>query len=92
VVRARTPSFAKLRVPLLCELDFSFVTHAFFPCTQTGCGAMIFTLFGYLLLVGIVRRDVRSAITSLVVFVIYGGLLWTLLPVRDRTVRQADAG
>jgi len=50
-----------------------------------GCGAMIFTLFGYLLLVGIVRRDVRSAIVSVAVFVMYGGLLWALLPLRDRT-------
>ena len=36
---------------------------------QTGCGAMIFTLFGYLLLVGIVKRDLRSSIVSLAVFV-----------------------
>lgn len=53
---------------------------------HTGCGAMIFTLFGYLLLVGAVRRDVRSAIISIAVFVMYGGLLWALLPIRDRTL------
>lgn len=47
---------------------------------------MIFTLFGYLTLVGIVRRDLRSAIVSLAVFVMYGGLLWALLPLRDRAV------
>jgi membrane associated rhomboid family serine protease len=47
---------------------------------------MIFTMFGYLLLVGAVRRDVRSAIISVVVFVMYGGLLWALLPIRDRTL------
>lgn len=58
------------------------------PCVQTGCGAMIFTLFGYLLLIGAVRRDVRSAIVSVAVFVMYGGLLWALLPIKDREVRH----
>lgn len=84
---------------------------------------MIFTLFGYLLLVGAVRRDVRSSIVSIAVLVMvrahrgermkgmllrkhksltvgsilllsslqYGGLLWALLPLRDRTVSLSAA-
>jgi hypothetical protein len=68
------------------SLRLTSASASLFRPLQTGCGAMIFTLFGYLLLVGAVRRDVRSAIVSLAVFVMYGGLLWALLPIRDRAV------
>lgn len=44
---------------------------------------MIFTLFGYLLLVGIVKRDLRSSIVSLAVFVMVR---------RDRATRAAWSG
>lgn len=55
------------RPQLVCHVIlFVFAAR---PPLQTGCGAMIFTLFGYLLLVGIVKRDLRSSIVSLAVFV-----------------------
>lgn len=53
---------------------------------HTGCGAFIFAMFGYLVFNGIMKRDVRSSIISVAVFVMYGGLLWAALPVSDRTL------
>jgi membrane associated rhomboid family serine protease len=53
---------------------------------HTGCGSTIFTMFGYLILIGAVRRDVRSVLIAVIVFALYGGLLWALLPLRDRSL------
>lgn len=45
-----------------------------------GASGVIFGWFGFLLLSGLVERRLTSLLTTIVVAVLYGGLLWGVLP------------
>jgi len=45
-----------------------------------GASGVIFAYFGYLLFAGIFERRVGSLILSVVVFLLWGGMLWSALP------------
>lgn len=45
-----------------------------------GASGLVFGYFGYLLLRGVFDRSVRSLLVGLVVLLLYGGLIWGVLP------------
>ncbi len=45
-----------------------------------GMSGVIFALLGFLLSIGIFRHSFKSIIISLVIFFIYGGVVWGVLP------------
>ena len=44
-----------------------------------GCSGVIFGLLGFLLFIGIFRREKLALVVSLVIFILYGGALFSLL-------------
>jgi len=48
--------------------------------------ATVFAYFGYLLLYGAVVREPRAALMSIVVFVVYGGVFWGVIPFSEPKV------
>jgi membrane associated rhomboid family serine protease len=47
---------------------------------HAGASSVVFTYFGYLVLAGIFERRIGSLLLSIVVFFIWGGMLWEVLP------------
>lgn len=47
---------------------------------HAGASGVIFAYFGYLLFAGIFERRIGSLLLSLVVFLLWGGMLWQALP------------
>ncbi len=45
-----------------------------------GASGLIYGMLGYILLSGFFRRDVKSIVISLIVFLLYGGLIWGVFP------------
>ncbi len=46
-----------------------------------GASGIIYGILGYLLTIGIFRRKIGSLLIALVIFILYGGALWGVLPV-----------
>jgi membrane associated rhomboid family serine protease len=49
---------------------------------HVGASGVIFAYFGYLMFAGIFERRIGTLLLSLVVFVLWGGMLWQVLPTR----------
>jgi membrane associated rhomboid family serine protease len=47
-----------------------------------GASGVVFGLFGFLLSRGIFERSIGAVLMSLVAAFLYGGMLWSLIPVR----------
>lgn len=47
---------------------------------HAGASGVVFAYFGYLLFAGIFRRSFGSLLISVAVFLIWGGMLWQILP------------
>jgi len=47
-----------------------------------GASGLIYGYFGYLVLIGFVSKQPRMLLTSILVALVYGGLIWGVLPVR----------
>lgn len=47
---------------------------------HAGASGVVFAYFGYLLFAGIFRRSFGSLLISIAVFLIWGGMLWQILP------------
>jgi membrane associated rhomboid family serine protease len=50
---------------------------------QVGASGLIYGLAAYLLALAWFQRDLKSGLAALVVLVLYGGIAWGLLPVRQ---------
>jgi membrane associated rhomboid family serine protease len=50
---------------------------------QVGASGLIYGLAAYLIALAWFQRDVKSGLAALVVLVLYGGIAWGLLPVRQ---------
>jgi len=48
-----------------------------------GASGLIYGILGFLIVAGIFRRDVKSVILSIVVFFLYGGMIFGVLPVKS---------
>ncbi len=46
-----------------------------------GASGLIYGILGYLIVAGIFRKDIKSVILSVVVFFLYGGMIFGVLPV-----------
>ena len=49
-----------------------------------GASGLVYGLFSYILLAGIIRRDRRAIAASLLVFFLYGSLVWGVFPIMPR--------
>ncbi|KAA3663161.1 MAG: rhomboid family intramembrane serine protease [Chloroflexi bacterium] len=54
-----------------------------------GASGLIFGYFGFLLLVGYFERSVKSILIAIVVFFLYGSLIWGVLPIAEGVSWQA---
>ncbi|MEZ4645611.1 MAG: rhomboid family intramembrane serine protease [Chloroflexota bacterium] len=54
-----------------------------------GASGLIFGYFGYLLLRGYFERSLRAILCAIVVVILYGGMLWGVLPLRVGVSWQA---
>lgn len=52
------------------------------PSLHFGASGFIYGLLAYVFLSGILRRDMRSVAVSLLVFFLYGSMVWGVLPIR----------
>lgn len=50
------------------------------PGIVVGASGLIFGWFGFLLTLGAIERSARALIGAILVFVIYGGMVWGVLP------------
>lgn len=48
-----------------------------------GASGLVYGMIFFLFLVGVLRRDRRSIAVSLVVFFLYGGMVWGILPIQQ---------
>jgi membrane associated rhomboid family serine protease len=49
---------------------------------HVGASGLVYGLFGYILVAGIIRRDRRAIAASLLVCFMYGALVWGVLPIK----------
>ena len=54
-----------------------------------GASGLIFGYFGFLLLAGYFERSVKSILLAIVVFLLYGSLIWGVLPIAEGVSWQA---
>lgn len=52
------------------------------PAIHIGASGLIYGLFAYVFLAGLIRRDLRALAAALLVFFLYGSLAWGVLPLR----------
>ncbi len=50
--------------------------------THIGASGVIFSLVGYILASGVFRKNFKSILIALIIFFIYGGIIWGVLPTR----------
>ena len=50
------------------------------PGIVVGASGLIFGWFGFVIMLGIVERSVRTILGAVVVLVLYGGMIWGVLP------------
>jgi len=51
---------------------------------HVGASGLVYGLFVYIFLAGIIRRDRRAIAASLLVFFLYGSLIWGVFPIQPR--------
>ena len=49
-----------------------------------GASGMVYGLLAFIAVSGLIRRDLRSVAVALLVWFLYGGMIWGVLPVRPR--------
>ena len=76
----RTFVAVSLLVILLGGLGVWLVGRPF--TVEVGASGVIFGYLGYLLARGLVERSPGSVVVSLLVLIVYGGILWGMLPVQ----------
>jgi membrane associated rhomboid family serine protease len=54
-----------------------------------GSSGMIFSYFGYLVVSGVVRRNLRDFLVGATVFLFYSGIFWGILPIDERVSWEA---
>ena len=52
------------------------------PSLHIGASGLIYGLLAYVFFSGILRRDMRSVAVSLMIFFLYGSMIWGVLPIR----------
>ena len=64
------------------------------PGTQyvVGASGVVFGLLTYLLARGIITRDIRQIAVSVIVLILYGGVLWGVLPTQSGVSWQGHLG
>ncbi len=49
-----------------------------------GASGLIFALLGFILASGIFRKNIKSIIIAIIIFFIYGGIIWGVLPIHPQ--------
>lgn len=52
------------------------------PALHIGASGLVYGLFAYIFLAGLIRRDLRALAAAMLVFFLYGSLAWGVLPLR----------
>jgi membrane associated rhomboid family serine protease len=69
--------FASIGIVVLGGLAVWFFGR---PSIHIGASGLIFGYFGYLLVAGLISREFKLLFISLFVAIVYGGMLWGVLP------------
>jgi len=56
-----------------------------------GASGLVYGLLTYVFLAGLLRRDLRSVVVSLMVWFFYGSMVWGVLPLAERTSWELHA-
>jgi len=52
------------------------------PSVHVGASGLVYGLFGYIFVAGVIRRDRRAIAAALLVCFLYGTLVWGVLPIK----------
>lgn len=70
-----------LRVLPLLYLSINAAAWIFArPSVHIGASGLVYGLLAFVFVSGILRRDLRSIVASLLIWFLYGGMLWGVLP------------
>jgi len=61
------------------------------PNLHIGASGLVYGILAFVFVSGILRRDLRSVGVSLVIWFLYGSMLWGVLPVAERTSWELHA-
>ncbi len=50
------------------------------PAIHIGASGLIFSLLGFILASGFFRKDFKSIVIAVIIFFVYGGIIWGVLP------------
>ncbi|HKJ17313.1 MAG TPA: rhomboid family intramembrane serine protease [Xanthomonadales bacterium] len=62
------------------------------PSFHFGASGLVYGLLAYVLLSGIIRRDMRSIAASLLIWFLYGTMVWGVLPIRPNMSWELHLG
>ena len=62
------------------------------PSFHFGASGLVYGLLAYILISGIIRRDMRSVAASLLVWFLYGTMVWGVLPIRPNMSWEMHLG
>ncbi len=60
--------------------DFDFINNGFYSSCHIGASGLIYVFAFFLAFSGIIARNVKLAAVSLVVIMLYGGMIWGIFP------------
>lgn len=77
--------YEKIAIQVLCIIYFGTGLLVWIAATNAihiGASGVVYGLAGFLFVIGFFRKDFKSIVISVVVILLYGGLVWGILPVR----------
>jgi membrane associated rhomboid family serine protease len=76
------PNSALRAIPIIWLGSGAFAWFIGRPSFHFGASGLVYGLLAYVLVSGIIRRDMRSVAASLLIWFLYGTMVWGVLPIR----------
>lgn len=77
------PSAAVRALPVIYVVSGLLVWVFARPSNHIGASGLLYGLLTFVFLSGVLRRDARSIALSMLVFFLYGGMAWGVLPIKE---------